>query len=314
MRTTDASRATTEAIDPASSDLDLRPTGDVLSTLLASQRRALDAVDAARPALERAVTAAASRLGGGDGRLVFVGAGASGRLAAQDGAELWPTFGWPAARLALVVAGGEKALLASVEGVEDDAAAARDDVDARGIGAGDVVIALAASGRSPWTCAWLKTARARGALAIGVANNADTPLLVAADCPVLLDSGAEVLAGSTRMAAGTAQKVALNLFSTTLMVRLNRTHGNLMVDMAAANAKLDARRVRLLQGVLPMLDEAAARTALAAADGWVKLAALIARGDAADSARRRLDAHSGSLRAALAALDEERATSGRGKS
>ena len=308
MSTTDERRAT-ESIDPDSADLDLRSTGEVLATLLASQRRGLDAVEVARDALERAVTAAAARLREGEGRLVFAGAGASGRLAVQDGAELWPTFGWPASRLVLAMAGGERALIASVEGVEDDARAARAEAEALALGPADVVVALAASGGSAWTCAWLEAARRCGALGIGLANNADTPLLAAADCPVLLDSGTEVLAGSTRMAAGTAQKVALNLFSTTLMVRLNRTHGNLMVDMAAVNAKLDGRRLRLLRGVLPTIDDKAARAALDAAGGWVKLAALIARGDGTEDARRRLEVHDGSLRAALAALDAERGPS-----
>lgn len=290
----------TETIDPALSDLDLRPTGEVLDALLVPQRSAVEAVEAAREALTKAVDAAAERLARSDGRLVLAGAGASGRLAVQDGAELWPTFGWPRERLLLRMAGGERALIESVEGVEDDAEAARREVAEAGIGHADVVVAVAASGRSPWTCAWLESARESGALGIGLAANADTPLLAVAECPVLLATGAEALAGSTRMAAGTAQKIALNLFSTALMVRLNRTHGNLMVDMAAVNAKLDGRRVRLLQGVLPALDEKAARAALDAAGGWIKLAALIALGETPESGRRRLDAHGGSLRAALA--------------
>ena len=295
-------KGATERIDATLADLDRRPTAEVLEVLLGGQAQALEAVRGARGDLERAVTAAAARLADGAGRLVFAGAGASGRLGVQDGAELWPTFGWPHARLALRMAGGEAALLASVEGVEDDAGAARAEVATLDIGGEDVVVALAASGRSPWTCAWLAAARERGALGIGLSNNADTPLLEVADCPVLLDTGPERLAGSTRMAAGTAQKIALNLFSTTLMIRLNRTYGNLMVDMAAVNAKLDGRRVRLLQGVLPALGEADARAALDAAGGWVKLAALIALGDAEAVARRRLDAHGGSLRAAIASV------------
>ena len=295
-------RRATESIDAALADLDLRTTDEVLSILLASQRRALDAVDGARAALDRAVAAAAERLGEGEGRLVYVGAGASGRLAVQDGAELWPTFGWPADRLHLCMAGGDPALTASVEGVEDDAEAARREVGTADIGAADVVLALAASGGSPWTCEWLRAARERGALAVGLANNAGTPLLEAAEHPILLDTGAEVLAGSTRMAAGTAQKIALNLFSTALMIRLNRTYGNLMVDMAAANAKLDGRRVRLLRGVLPELGEAAAAEALAAAGGWVKLAALIALGDSPEAALARLASRRGSLREAMATL------------
>jgi len=296
-------RRATETIDATSSDLDLRDTEEILATLLASQRGAADAVERARAALERAVTASAERLGRGEGRLVLAGAGASGRLAVQDGAELWPTFGWPAARTVLAMAGGEQALVHSIEGVEDDARGASDAVAAASIGASDVVVALAASGGSPWTCAWLVAAREAGALTIGIANNAGTPLLAAAEHPVLLETGPEVLAGSTRMAAGTAQKIALNLFSTTLMIRLNRTWGNLMVDMAAANVKLDARRIRLLQGVLPHLDDAAARRALDASGGWIKLAALVASGEAPDAGRARLERCGGSLRKALTALE-----------
>lgn len=202
----------------------------------------------------------------------------------------------------LCMAGGPEALLASVEGVEDDAAAAAADVVQASVGAADVVVALAASGQSPWTCAWLESARERGALTIGMANNPDTRLLRAAECPVWLDSGPEVLAGSTRMAAGTAQKIALNLFSTTLMIRLNRTYGNLMVDMAAVNKKLDQRRIRLLQGVLPELDDDQARAAVDAAEGWVKLAAVIALGDSPERGRQRLLENQGSLRNALHSL------------
>lgn len=295
----------TESIEGFLTDLDLHSTDAVLSELLASQLHAGEAVAHAQPSLTTAVERAANRLSAGAGRLVYAGAGASGRLAVQDGAELWPTFRWPASRLVLSMAGGAEALLSSVEGIEDDADAASAEVSERDIGAEDVVIALAASGSSVWTCAWLKAAGERGALTIGVANNPGARLLELAECPVLLETGAEVLAGSTRMAAGTAQKIALNLFSTALMVRLNRTYGNLMVDMAAVNAKLDGRRIRMLQNVLPDIDEAAARSALAAADGWVKLAILIALGRDREDARARLDANAGSLRAALEALGRE---------
>ena len=295
-------RLQTEHIDSALNDLDLQSTKTILATLLSSQQQAVQAVRLASEQLENAVTEAAVRLAGASGRLILAGAGASGRLAVQDGAEMWPTYGWPADRLLLCMAGGSTALLESVEGVEDDAVSARDAVSQASVNADDVVVALAASGQSAWTVAWLEAARERDALTIGMANNADTPLLQLAQCPVYLDSGAEVLAGSTRMAAGTAQKIALNLFSTTLMIRLNRTYGNLMVDMAAVNTKLDGRRLRLLQGVLPHVDDAAARGALADAGGWVKLAALIASGDSAESGRSRLNAHAGSLRAALEEL------------
>ena len=282
--------------------LDTLPSPALVSRILAGQRRAVDAAAGAVEALAGAVDAAAERLRGDRGRIVLLGAGASGRIAVQDGAELWPTFGWPPERLVLAMAGGEGALLRSVEGVEDDAGAASAEVGAHGVGAPDVVVAVAASGRSPWTVAWAEGARARGALTVGLANNAATPLLDAVERPVLLATGPEVLAGSTRMGAGTAQKAALNAFGTALMVRLNRTWGNLMVDMAARNAKLDARRAAMLGEIVPEADADRARRALAEAEGSVKVAALIASGDTLDGAVRRLDRHGGSLRLALAEI------------
>ncbi len=295
----------TEFIDPEHADLDLRSVTEILDTLLDSQQQALLAVRKARRQLDHAIEQAASRLAGDSGRLILLGAGASGRLAVQDGAELWPTFGWPHERLLLCMAGGEQAFVSSIEGIEDDESVAREESSAARPGPNDVVIAVAASGRSAWTCTWLELAQSAGALGIGIANNAGSRLLESADCPVLLDSGPEVLAGSTRMAAGTAQKIALNLLSTTLMIRLHRAYGNLMVDMAAVNSKLDQRRIHLLKGVLPQLSDEAAHEALAEAGGWVKLAALIASGDPVEAAVQRLDAHKGSLRAALRELAEE---------
>lgn len=293
----------TEVIEPSLLDLDLRSNNEILDVLLSSQQQAVDAVRYASQSLDKAIEMASLRLSEGDGRLILAGAGASGRLAVQDGAEMWPTFGWPHERLLLRMAGGQKALLASIEDVEDNAVAAKTEVSEALVNEGDVVVAVAASGRSAWTCAWLEASRKAGALTIGIANNADTPLLTGAECPVWLDTGAEVLAGSTRMAAGTAQKIALNLFSTTLMIRLNRTFGNLMVDMAAVNSKLDDRRIRLLQGVLPEVNDGDAKIAIDSANGWVKLAVLIALGDSASDARMRLDQHQGSLRLAMIARE-----------
>lgn len=292
----------TEAIEASLLDLDLRSNQQVLDVLLNSQQQAVEAVRLASVTLDAAIEQASRRLSGGDGRLILAGAGASGRLAVQDGAEMWPTFGWPHRRLLLCMAGGQKALLASVEDVEDDADAARAEVLAASVNESDVLIAVAASGRSAWTCSWIKEARKTGALTIGIANNDNTPLLNNAECPVWLNTGAEVLAGSTRLAAGTAQKIALNLLSTTLMIRLNRTYGNLMVDMAAVNRKLDHRRIRLLQGVLPEISDLDAQTAINAANGWVKLAVLVALGDTADDARNRLIRFQGSLRQAMASI------------
>ena len=294
----------TETILPDYADLDLRETDDVIAALLASQQQAVDAVKRARTQLGAAVDKAAQILRQGEGRLVMVGAGASGRLAVQDGAEMWPTFGWPAERLLLSMAGGRDALLHSIEGVEDDADDARRLVAQAAINTSDVVICVAASGRSPWTCEWAAQASARGALTIGLSGNAEAPLLDAVNIGIQLSSGAEVLAGSTRMAAGTAQKIALNVFSTSLMVRLNRTYGNLMVDMAASNTKLDVRRIVMLQTILPNLAVPHAERALADANGHVKQAVLIAKGLSVKEAVQLLDTNEGSLRAALDSLPE----------
>lgn len=295
----------TEMINPSLLELDLKPNSDIIATLLNSQQCAVDAVRLAQGQIDLALEATAARLGAGEGRLVLVGAGASGRIAVQDGAELWPTYSWPHERLLCVMAGGVDALVNSIEGVEDDTEAAEQQVAKYAINEQDVVVCLAASGKSAWTCQWLTSSSQAGALGIGMANNGGTPLLSNADYPIFLDTGPEVLAGSTRMAAGTAQKIALNVFSTVLMIRLNRTYGNLMVDMGAVNAKLDQRRIRLLQGVLPDIDDTQASECLSKAGGWVKLAVLIARGDTDEQARKRLALHAGSLRAALESLNAE---------
>lgn len=292
----------TEYLDPELLDLDTRSNEELLTLLLQSQQQAIDAVAGVQAGLDAAIADAAKRLISGDGRICFVGAGASGRIAVQDGAELWPTYGWPLSRTCLRIAGGDQALIRSVEGIEDDADAAEADVDALTLDRSDVVVALAASGRSRWTVAWAATAKKAGALCIGIANNPRTPLLSAVDHSLYLDSGTEVLGGSTRMTAGTAQKIVLNLFSTALMIRLNRTYGNLMVDMAAVNAKLDDRRIRMMQAIDPEIDPRSARAALDASEGWVKLAAIVAKGVTVEQGRTLLEQHHGSLRAVLTQL------------
>ncbi len=292
----------TETVDDRFSNLDCFSTDALVNALTASQLDAVAKLRQLEKSLTACVDAATQRLQQGDGRLVVAGAGTSGRIAVQDGAELWPTFGWPDKRLRLKIAGGADALLKAVEGAEDDVQAAVDDVTAESIDSNDMVIGLAASGRTPWTCAWIKESRQRGALTIAFANNEQAPLLSLAEYAICLDSGAEVLAGSTRMAAGTTQKIALNVFSTALMVRLNRTYGNLMVDMAANNVKLQSRRKQMLQQIVPELKEADATTALETANGHVKLAALIARGLSAEEANALLAEVNGSLRSALERL------------
>ena len=290
---------TTESVDSRYENLDCLETGQVLDCLLQSQRQAADAVAAVTTELSIAVEAARLRLADSAGRLILVGAGASGRLAVQDGAELWPTYGWPWHRLVLRIAGGDTALLSSMDGAEDDVMDANRQVTELGIATTDVVVGLAASGATPWTCEWLGESRRLGALTIGFANNSPSELLQIAEHGIHLDSGAEVLAGSTRMAAGTAQKISLNLFSTSLMVKLNRTYGNLMVDMAATNSKLNGRRLSMIQHICPQATTENSQLALDTADGNVKLAVLILKGLDRHAAEALLLKTSGSLRQAL---------------
>ena len=216
----------------------------------------------------------------------------------QDGTELGPTFDWPEARTLYLIAGGTPALREAVEGAEDDADAAAAQVAAADIGPGDAVIGLAASGRTPFTVAALRSAGAAGALTVGIAGAPDSPLLQAAAHPVCLTTGPEVVAGSTRMKAGTAQKVALNLISTQVMVRLGRVHAGLMVDMRPANAKLRARARGMVMR-LTGTGERDADAALAAAGGRVKPAVLVALGLTADAALRALAENDDVLRRAL---------------
>ncbi len=290
----------TEDVSPRYRELDLWPAVDLVDAVVEQQLAAVAAVRCARPAIAAAVDAAVASLEAGEGRLVYVGAGASGRLAVQDGVELPPTYGWPGARLRYFMAGGEAALVGSVEAAEDDAKALRRAFAEAAIGPGDVVVAVAASGTTPYAVAAAEMARAAGAVAIGLANNAPSPLLHAATHPIPLLTGPEVVAGSTRMAAGTAQKAALNALSTAIMVRLGRTFGNLMVDLAASNTKLSHRRVAMLRRIVDV-DEDAARAALDRTEGHVKTAVLVALGDDVETAKARLGRARGRLRLAIAA-------------
>ena len=287
----------TESFDPRYRDLDAWPVESALLALWEAQLAAVAAVRPALPAIAAAVHDVVKRLRDG-GRLVYAGAGSSGRIAAQDAAELPPTFDWPRERTVLLLAGGAAALSVAVEGAEDDAAAARAAVAAHGIGAADAVVGVAASGGTQFTCACLEEARARGALTVAVAGSAGSRLLAVAAHPILVATGAEPIAGSTRMKAGTAQKVVLNLVSTLAMVQLGRVHAGRMVDMHASNAKLRARGVRMLRE-LTGADEAAARAALADAGGSVKLAVLRLHGLDAAAAQDLLARCGGQLRAAL---------------
>src|SRR5262245_57753147 len=263
----------TERPSPRFADIDVWEPADVLEAMIGGQFAAVAAVRAALAAIERAALAMEPRLARG-GRLIYAGAGTSGRLAVQDGAELMPTFGWPRERLLLLIAGGGPAMMQAVEGAEDEVGRGSELLD---VGAGDVMVAVAASGTTPFTLSCLREAKRRGALSIGIANNRDTPLLREAEHGLFLDNGAEQIAGSTRMNAGTAQRIALSLFSTLLMVRLGRVYRGLMVDLQATNVKLARRKQDMLR-YLTGAGEAVINDALVRANGSVKLAVLLLKG------------------------------------
>ncbi len=283
----------TEHVSPRYADIDAWPTGDAVAAMLEAQFAAVAAVRPAVATIAAAIDAAAGRLKT-TGRLVYVGAGTSGRIAVQDGAELQPTFNWPEARVVFGIAGGFDALLRSIEGAEDDAAAATNFMAGVKPGAHDVVIGVAASGTTPFTLAAIKAARSAGALTIAIANNPGAPLLAAAEHGILAATGSEVIAGSTRMKAGTAQKIMLNLLSTGIMIRLGHVYRGRMVDMAARNAKLDVRAERMVMD-LAECDAAHARAALVACAGALKPAILVALGMSATAAAMALATANGRL-------------------
>lgn len=293
----------TERHSPRYSAIDVWSPTDILDAMIEGQFVAVAAVRAARAAIEAAVLAIEPRLRDG-GRLVYAGAGTSGRLAVQDGAELMPTFSWPPDRVVLLIAGGKEALVRSVEGAEDESDEAAALVRHHAVGMSDVLIAVAASGTTPFTLASLREAKKRGSLTIGIANNRDTPLLEEAEHPIWLDTGAEPIAGSTRMKAGTAQRIALNLLSSLAMIRLGRVYRGLMVDLKAVNYKLMRRSERIL-GELSGRSRDEVRQALLQANGSVKLALLILEGCSLDDATRILERAGGQLRSAKALIDAQ---------
>jgi N-acetylmuramic acid 6-phosphate etherase len=287
----------TERASPRYSGIDLWDPGEILDTMIEAQFAAVAATRAARPSLERAARALEARIRY-RGRLVYAGAGTSGRLAVQDGAELMPTFSWPEERLLLLMAGGSEALLRSVEGAEDEVSRAERLIREHVIDCKDALIAVTASGTTPFTLACLREAKRRGALTIGIANNAGTPLLEEADHPIWLDTGAEPIAGSTRLKAGTAQKIALNLLSTLLMILLGRVYQGLMIDVQAVNEKLVRRSEDMLMR-LTGCSRTDARNALQRAHGSVKLAIMLLRGCEPEEGVRLIERAGGQLRAAL---------------
>jgi N-acetylmuramic acid 6-phosphate etherase len=261
----------TESVDPATVEIDRIDTAARVRLLIEAQRGALDAALEAADAIARAVELIVAALRAG-GRVVVVGAGTSGRLAVLDASELTPTFGFPPERYTGRIAGGDAALRRSVEGAEDDAVAGAAAV--ADLTPGDVAIGVSASGSAPFVRAALAAARMRGARAVALVDVANSPLAADADVTIEALTGAEPIAGSTRMRAGTAQKIVLNTLSTAAMITLGKTYRNRMVDVAASNAKLRARAERLVRELAGEVD---APALLAAAGGRVKTAVVMAR-------------------------------------
>lgn len=290
---------TTEQISARYVDLDTWTVLEMLAAMHEEQLAAAAAVRGAVGAIAGAVDEAVPALQRG-GRIVYAGAGTSGRIGVQDGAELPPTFDWPPDRLVFAMAGGLDALLHSAEGAEDNEAAGAQAMADANVGLHDVVIGIAASGTTPFTIGALRAAGAAGAVTIGIANNAGAPLFDVARHRILVETGSEVIAGSTRMKAGTAQKIVLNLFSTAVMVKLGRVYRGLMVDMRARNAKLRRRAETIVREILGCSQADAARY-LEKATGDVKTAILLGMGLELGNATQLLQRHGGNLRAAIAA-------------
>lgn len=288
----------TEDVNQRFVDIDSWSTENAVAAMLDGQLGAVAAISSQASFVAEAADAAAERLLRG-GRLVYVGAGTSGRIAVQDGVELTPTYGWDEQRLVFLIAGGFESLWKSSEDAEDHGEDAVESLRKADIGPNDVVVGVAASGRTPYTVSAIKAARDVGALTIGVANNAGTPLLNESEHPLCADTGSELVAGSTRMKAGTAQKAILNLLSTATMIRCGRVYKGLMVNMIVSNEKLLNRAVGMVSR-LAEVDMAEAEAALAEAGKDIKLAILIAQGFAKDAARRLLEDNQGNLRQAIA--------------
>lgn len=287
----------TESVNPNTAGLDEMATGELVRVLAAEQRAAVDAVIAQDRALAAAVDEIAQRLRRG-GRLHYAGAGTSGRLGFLDASEMPPTFGTDPSLVCAHIAGGIGALTRAVEGAEDDAEAGARDMRGH-VQPADALVGISASGGAPYVLGAIRAAREIGAWTLGIANSPGSPLPSAADLGIVLATGPEPLTGSTRLKAGTSQKILLNTLSTAVMVRLGKVYDNLMVDVVATNAKLRKRAQRLVM-TLTGADEPRAAELLLASGGSVKLAVVMARkGADAEQARELLESRGGSLRASL---------------
>ena len=287
----------TEAVAKHTAGLDRMDTLQLVATLAGEQYAAAEAVAAQSQRIASAVDEIAARIRRG-GRLHYAGAGSSGRLGALDAAEMPPTFGTHAETVCAHIAGGPEAMTRAVEGAEDDREAGAAAMDGH-VRADDAVVGISAGGTAAFVIAAVESARERGAYTVALVNAAGSPLASAAETAIVLETGAEAIAGSTRLKAGTAQKIALNVLSTAVMVRLGKVHGNLMVDLVTSNRKLRARALRLVCAIAGV-DEARAGELLARANGRVKVAVVMeCRGVDAIDAEALLARHGGVLRSAL---------------
>lgn len=287
----------TEGVAAHTAGLDVMDTERLVETLVTEQRGAADAVASQVQRIAPVVDEIAARIATG-GRLHYVGAGTSGRLGALDAAEMPPTFGTAAETVCAHVAGGREALTRAVEGAEDDRIAGAAEMETH-VRSCDAVVGISAGGGAPFVVAAIERARTLGAYTVAVVNVAGSPLEAAADAAIVLATGAEAIAGSTRMKAGTAQKIVLNAMSTAVMVRLGKIHGNLMVDLVATNEKLRRRAARLVRALTHAGDRRA-QELLAQANGRVKIAVVMERrGIGAQEAEALLARHGGVLRAVL---------------
>lgn len=288
----------TEQSNPNTQNLDQLSTFEILQAINDEDMTVAQSVQQALPQLVPAVDAIVARMEQG-GRLIYVGAGTSGRLGIQDAVECMPTFGIPNGFVIGMIAGGVRALTQAVEGAEDDTQAGREDMLAIEVSPLDIVVGIAASGTTPYVLGAVHTARAIGAATMGIACNTPSPLLEAVAYPIAIPVGPEVIAGSTRMKAGTAQKMILNMLSTTTMVKLGKVYGNLMVDVQVTNAKL-ARRAQALVKQIAGVDDTTAADLLLKANKSVKVAVVMhKRGVDADEAHALLSNAKGWLRGVI---------------
>ncbi|MGW6358783.1 N-acetylmuramic acid 6-phosphate etherase [Streptomyces sp. NPDC055092] len=291
---------TTEAFRPELSEIDQLSTLEIAQIMNGEDASVPTAVAERLPQIAAAIDGTAERMARG-GRLVYAGAGTAGRLGVLDASECPPTFNTDPSEVVGLIAGGPSAMVKAVEGAEDSKELAAQDLDALGLTADDVVVGISASGRTPYAIGAVEHARDRGALTIGLSCNADSALAAAADHGIEVVVGPELLTGSTRLKAGTAQKLVLNMLSTITMIRLGKTYGNLMVDVRASNEKLRARSRRIV-ALATGADDADIEAALAATDGEVKNAILVILGSVdGPTAARLLTDSKGHLRAALQA-------------